>query len=269
MTPLVKADEAVEVAPDTHPPGSDEPLPPEVIDSYRRNGFVQLRGVLRPDEVARFAAAALVAYHYSEALNAEDQTFKQVVNVWQDDDVLRELTFHPVLAALATQLAGIPVRLWHDHLLMKQPHNRAATEFHQDAPYWPHDNCRHCLSAWVALVDVPLERGCMTFIPCQQDRRDIRPIDLTDNTDMFEAAKDLIYQPRVTIPLRAGDITFHNGYTPHRANPNDTDEVRLAHVVIYVDRELTYNGAAHVCTDPLGLTVGEPLPDENFPPLPR
>ena len=266
MTSFVTAGVVVEIAPDVS--GTGDSLPTEVIDSYRRNGFVQLRGVLRPDEVARFAAAAMNAYEYSQALNADDQTFKQVVNVWQDDEVLRGLTLHPVLAGLATQLAGIPLRLWHDHLLMKKPHNRAATEFHQDAPYWPHDNCRHCLSVWVALVDVPLERGCMTFIPGQQDRRDIRPIDLTDHTDMFEAADDLIYQPRVTIPLRAGDVTFHNGYTPHSANPNDTDEVRLAHVVIYVDRDLTYNGAAHVCTDPLALTVGDPLPDESFPPLP-
>jgi len=109
----------------------------------------------------------------------------------------------------------------------------------------------------------------MSFMPGQQNRRDIRAVDLTDRTDLFQAAEDLTYQPRVTIPLRAGDITFHNGYTPHTANPNDTDEVRLAHVIVYADRELTYNGKPHVCTDPLGLEVGQQLPDAEFPPLPR
>ena len=48
--------------------------------------------------------------------------------------MLRELTLHHVLAGLADPLAGVPLRLWHDHLLMKLPHNRAATEFHQDRP---------------------------------------------------------------------------------------------------------------------------------------
>ena len=248
---------------------SEGPLSDEVVQSYRRNGFVQLRSVLTPPEVARFAAAATEVYLHGQALKAGDPTFKQVVNVWDRDEVLRDLTFHPRLAAAATQLAGIPLRLWHDQLLMKAPHNHAATEYHQDGPYWPHDNSRHSLSAWVALVDVPLERGCMTFIPGQQDRRDIRAVDLTDKTDLFEAADDLTYQPRVTIPLRAGDVTFHSAYTPHTANPNDTDEVRLAQVVIYVDRELTYNGRPHVCTDPLGLPVGQPLPDERFPLLPQ
>lgn len=244
-------------------------LEPEVIDSYRRNGFVALRGVLTPEEVTRYAAAAKEVYDHGTALNPDEQVFKQVVNVWPTDDVLRDLTFHPRLAAAATQLAGIDLRLWHDHLLMKKPHNQAATEYHQDGPYWPHANSRQCLSAWVALVDVPVERGCMTFIPGQQHRNDLRPADLHDKTDLFSVAEDLTYLPRVTVPLRAGDVTFHNGYTPHTANSNDTDEVRLAHVVIYVDRDLTFDGRRHVCTDPLGLTVGDLLPDEHFPLLPR
>lgn len=269
MTSSLTSDPTVEIAPDTDSLTADDRLSPEVVASYRRNGFVQLRSMLTPAEVERFSAAAQESYRHGQALQPGDPTFKQVVNVWQEDDVLRELTFHPRLAAAATQLAGIPLRLWHDQLLMKKPHNRAATEYHQDAPYWPHDNSRHCLSAWVALVDVPLERGCMTFMPGQQDRRDIRAVDLTDRTDLFEAAEDLTYRPRVTVPLRAGDLTFHNGYTPHTANPNDTDEVRLAHVIVYVDRDLTYNGKPHVVTDPLGLTIGQHLPDEEFPPLPR
>lgn len=244
-------------------------LPADLVDRYRRDGFVPLRGVLTPAEVERYAAAAREVYDHGRALNASDPTFKQVVNVWRDDLVLRELTFHPVLAAAATALAGLALRLWHDQLLMKKPHNHAATEYHQDAPYWPHAQARHSLSAWVALVDVPVERGCLSFLPGQQHRRDIRAVDLTDRTDLFEAAPDLVYAPRVTLPLRAGDVTFHHGYTPHAANPNDTDEVRLAQVIVYVDRDVCYDGRPHVCTDPLDLTVGQPLADADFPPLPR
>jgi phytanoyl-CoA hydroxylase len=269
MTDTLTSSAPVRVAPDQPLSRLGSALPVELVDSYRRNGFVQLRGVLSPAEAARFAAAARAAYEAGRALNPDDQTFKQVVNVWREDPVLRELTLHDRLAAAATELAGIPLRLWHDQLLMKKPHNHAPTEYHQDAPYWPHARARHSLSAWVALVDVPVERGCMTFMPGQQDRRDIRAADLTDRTDLFEAAPDLVYSPRVTLPLRAGDVTFHNGYTPHTANANDTDDVRLAHVIAYVDRDVAFDGRPHVCTDPLGLEPGQPLPDAEFPPLPR
>jgi len=217
--------------------------------------------------VERFRAAARHEYEHGTALREGDPIFKQVVNVWTSNETLRDLTLHPKLARLATELAGIDLRIWHDHLLIKKPHNQAPTEFHQDAPYWPHANCRHSLSAWVALVDVPVERGCMTFIPGQHERQDIRPIDLSDAHDLFEAAPDLTWHRRVTVPLRAGDVTFHNGYTPHTANSNNTDEFRYAHINIYVDRELTYDGKPHVCTDPLNLTVGQRLPDAQFPPV--
>lgn len=243
-------------------------LSDDIIDGYRRTGFARIASVLTPDEVQRYRAAAAEVYDRETGLDPENRMFKQVVNIWQRDDTLRDLTLHPVLADLATQLAGIPLRIWHDQLLIKPPHNGTPTEFHQDAPYWPHADCRHSLSAWVALVDVPVERGCMTFIGGQQDRRDIRPTDIADARDLFEAAPDLAYLPRTTIPLRAGDVTFHNGYTPHTANSNDTDDFRYAHVNIYVDRELTYNGNPHVCTDPLGLSVGDHLPDDHFPPVP-
>ncbi|GAA2110091.1 phytanoyl-CoA dioxygenase family protein [Microlunatus panaciterrae] len=244
-------------------------LTPEQVDSYRTNGFLHVPQVLSPEEVETYREAAAVAYDQLTSLDPSNTMFRQIVQVWKSDPTLRELVLHNGLAAIATQLAGIPLRLWHDQLLIKKPHNQTPTEFHQDAPYWPHANARHQLSAWIALVDVPVERGCMTFIPGSHKRTDLRAIDLTDSRDLFTVAPDLVYEPRVTVPLRAGDCTFHNGYLAHTANSNDTDEFRYALVNIYVDAAATYNGKKHVCTDPFDLEVGRPLPDDEFPPLPR
>lgn len=251
----------------TSPTTTAPQLSQTLIESYRTEGFVRIESALTPAEVVRYRDAARAVYDREDGLNPGNAMFKQVVNIWQRDEVLAELTLHPRIAGYAAQLAGIDLRIWHDQLLIKPPHNGTPTEFHQDAPYWPHSGVRHCLSAWVALVDVPVERGCMTFIPGQQERHDIRAIDLSDATDLFEVAPDLEYHRRVTHPLRAGDLTFHNGYTPHTANSNNTDELRLAHVNIYVDREVQYDGRGHVCTDGLGLEVGDQLPDRQFPPV--
>src|SRR3954451_14709979 len=242
-------------------------LTDEEVVSYRENGFLHLKGVLTPQEVKRYRAAAAHAYDAIASLDGDNQMFRQIVQVWKSDSTLRQLTLHPGLASYAVQLAGMPVRLWHDQLLIKKPHNHTPTEFHQDSPYWPHPGGRHQLSAWVALVDVPVERGCMTFIPGSQHRTDLRAQDLTDAADLFRVAPDLVWSRRVTIPLRAGDCTFHNAYTGHGATPNLTDDPRIAHVVIYVDAEASYSGAPHVVTDPLGLEVGAVLPDEHFPPV--
>ena len=109
-------------------------LGPQTVDRFRRDGFVHLPGVLTPDEVEVYAAAAKQVYDTGTAMNADDPIFRQIVNVWRSDETLRGLTLHARLAEHATQLAGIPLRLWHDQLLAKKPHNGAATEYHQDAP---------------------------------------------------------------------------------------------------------------------------------------
>ncbi|WP_026163099.1 phytanoyl-CoA dioxygenase family protein [Kribbella catacumbae] len=238
----------------------------ELVAEYRQNGFVRVPGILSQEEVERFRAAA-TAYlerHREESLE-KGGVFKQLVNVWQHDGVGRELTLHPQVARVAEQLAGVPVRVWHDQLLVKEPHNNAATEFHQDRPYWPHLNDRHSLSAWIALVDVPPERGCMTFLPGSQHQTSLQPQNLHDEDDLFQLDPSLRWIPRVTVPLRAGDCTFHNSYTGHMALPNRTDLARLAHVTIYMDATTQYNGRPHPITDPLNLHPGTPLDSETFP----
>lgn len=241
----------------------------ESIASYRENGFVRVRGVLKPQEVDRFKSGAEA---FLEAHRAESPDyggiFRQLVNVWQRDSTARELTLHPRLAGVAEQLAGIPLRIWHDQLLVKEPHNDAATEFHQDRPYWPHAGDRHSLSAWIALVDVPPERGCMTFLPGTQHVTHLRPQNLRDEEDLFVADPSLRWAPRVTVPLRAGDCTFHSSYTGHMALPNRTDLHRFAHVNIYMDARTSFDGNPHPVTDPLGLKAGDPLDGELFPAVP-
>lgn len=238
-----------------------------LVEAYRRDGFVRVAGVLEPDEVARFAEACRTLAGRVARLS-EGTTFDQYVNVWQRDGVLRELTLHPRLAALATELAGVPLRIWHDQTLIKKPHTSTPTEFHQDRPFWPHATCRQSLSAWVALVDVPPERGCMTFIPGSQSIDDLHAQDLTDPESLFDLRPELRWEPRVTVPLRAGDCTFHHSYCAHAANSNLTDSERLAHVVIFMDEETTFDGSGHVVTDPLGLSPGDPLAGELFPKVP-
>ena len=249
----------------TTDPTAPAVLDEETISAYRSDGVVRIRNIISTEEAARFRDAAIAESAAADDYANGSPIFKQHVNVWRDNAVLRELTLDPRLAAAATALAGVPLRIWHDHLLIKPPHNGAATEFHQDAPYWPHAGSRHSLSAWVALVDVPVERGCMTFIPGSQDHKDLRSQDLADRDDLFRASPDLRWEQRLTIPLRAGDCTFHNAYLAHSATPNLTDDPRIAHVAIYIDADTTYTGAGHVVTDGLDLTAGERLDDEHFP----
>jgi len=227
------------------------------------------------EEAASYAEEALRIAKENPGRN--DATYRatlnQTVNVWRESEVMARLTLDPRVAVAATALAGKPLKLWHDHVLAKDPRNGARTEWHQDQPYWPHGNSTEPISCWLALVDVPETKGCMSFMPGQHHRTDLPMQVLSDPRSLFTKDPELEYAPKVTVPLKAGDCTFHHGRTPHMANANDTDDYRLAHVVIYIDRETTYRPAregegharSHCVTAPLDLQPGEVLAGELFP----
>src|SRR5690349_14287661 len=109
----------------THPATTPDTLSPETIDAYHRNGFVRIPGVITPEEAAEFYRAALAVSERKQSLT-KSAVFTQLVNVWMEDEAMRRLTLHPNVGAVAERLAGIPLRLWHDQILIKQPHNQVA-----------------------------------------------------------------------------------------------------------------------------------------------
>ncbi|MEQ9461080.1 MAG: phytanoyl-CoA dioxygenase family protein [Phycisphaeraceae bacterium] len=243
-----------------------ETLGTEHIEAYRRDGFVQVPSLITRAEADAYRQAAMdFDTRGQSTVNYSTAVFNQHVNVWRHDDKIKALTLNKSLGKIAEMLAGVPLRLWHDQLLIKKPKNSAPTEFHQDQPYWPHANSTHPISVWIALVDVPIERGCMTFIPGSHLRDDLEEQDLEDATSLFRVCPELTWDRRVTVPLRAGDCTFHHGRCAHMATPNFTDEHRVAHVVIFIDQATTYTGREHVVTDGLGLDIGGRLDHELFP----
>jgi len=177
---------------------------------------------------------------------------------------MKELTLHPRVAGVAARLAGVPLRLWHDQTLVKEAGGKP-TEWHQDQPYWPHAKGDNPISCWIALVDVPADRGCMSFIPGGHKRTELPRQILSDRRSLFSIAPDLEYEPKITLPLRAGDATFHHGRCPHMANANVTEDSRVAHVVIYIDRTTAFSGAKHAVTKDLDLEEGQLIEGELFP----
>ncbi len=263
MTPVQHSSTLLD-APDAPVEPTADALPSELVEFYQSNGFVRVRGLVERERALELGRAASDFAEHGPT-NGQSAIFKQLVNVWTQNEALRSLTLDPRMGRIAERLAGAELRLWHDHLLIKAPHNGAATHFHQDQPYWPHANSSHPLSVWIALCDVPVERGCMTFIPGSHERTDLPAQNLASASSLFEICPDLTWAPRVTLPLRAGDCTFHHGRCAHMATPNLTDEPRVAHVVIWMDAATTYTGAPHVVTQPLGLTVGQVIEGELFP----
>lgn len=255
-------------------------LSQDKVDFYRENGFVQVDGVLTPEEVselAEYMEEAMSAGSGDRSVatsskgNAYYRVLNQKVNTWRDHIGMARYTSHPKLAQMAMELSGAKgMRLFHDHALWKMPGDSKVTPWHQDLTYWPM-NESGALSIWLTIDDVDEHNGCMMFVPGSHKVGKLSPINLVDPQDIFEFVKDddIANTRPVKVPLKAGSCTFHNGLTFHYAFANQTDQPRRVLAIIYMPDGTTYNGKSHVVSDGQPIAEGAPLTGGLFPLLAR
>ncbi len=139
------------------------------VAAFARDGAVCLRGLLTPDEVAtlRRGIDANLAAPSPRAIVAsrpDDPGFfiEDFCN-WQDNADYRRVIFDSALAEAAARLMGSrSVRLYHDHMLTKEPGTRQPTPWHQDQPYYNVEG-RQNVSFWIP-VDPVRRHSTLEFV---------------------------------------------------------------------------------------------------------
>jgi ectoine hydroxylase-related dioxygenase (phytanoyl-CoA dioxygenase family) len=130
------------------------------VDAFQADGAVLLRQLLTPSEVellrrgieenlARPSPRAKVA-------SARDDPgwFIEDFCCWQENDFYRRVIFESALGeAGAALMRSRAARLYHDHMLTKEPGTRARTPWHQDQPYYNISGRQNC-SFWIPVDSV-------------------------------------------------------------------------------------------------------------------
>ncbi len=136
--------------------------------AFARDGVVCVRAVLDPGELASAAAAinAVLAQPGPLAQTAsggdDPGMFFEDFCRWRDVAALERLARHSRLPQIAAALMATPqVRLYHDHVLIKESGTRQRTPWHQDQPYYNVDG--RGVSAWIPVDQVPQD-GCLELI---------------------------------------------------------------------------------------------------------
>ncbi|HVN27411.1 MAG TPA: phytanoyl-CoA dioxygenase family protein [Candidatus Binataceae bacterium] len=239
------------------------------IDSFRRDGFVIIEGMLTDDELDRFGAAVdrAVAYRGRDDHRAlaekspYEQSFTQCMNLWEDNPEVLPLTFHPQISEAAATLIGVPaLRLWHDQALYKYAGGRY-TEPHQDQPYWPMDE-GDTLSAWIPFDGSTRENGCMAYLPGSHRagiKKFVNIFTADEQVKILEEPKIAAIAP-VYVEAPRGAVAFHHGLTVHLAGANKSSRTRRVHTMIYFrDGATRTKSWAHPSVDRAGIKVGEAI----------
>ena len=212
-------------------------LSQEQMQFYKNNGFIIIKGVLSGSALAytrKLIQSAVLIQKKDDERSLKDKTpyqqsFLQCGFLCWNFPAVKDYVFGKLFAGIARDLMKVDgVRLWHDQALFKEAGGRK-TDVHQDSSYWPIKQPELTTTMWMALNEVPEEKGCLYFYPGSH-KLPREYIDIFNNPhkpDFLNSGKTVI------APLEAGDVTFHTGLTYHGALENKTKEMREGMTVIY------------------------------------
>ncbi|MFN6122417.1 MAG: phytanoyl-CoA dioxygenase family protein [Actinomycetes bacterium] len=139
-----------------------------VEGDYWADGAVCVRGAFRPEHVALAEEAieanlASLSATAKRASSSDDGAFVEDFCSWQRIPAMERFIRESGAARIAADLMGASVvRLYHDHVLVKEPGTRQRTPWHQDLPYYNVDG-RLNVSMWCP-VDPVARESTLEFV---------------------------------------------------------------------------------------------------------
>lgn len=223
------------------------PLTDQQIEFYRSNRYIKLKNVLSAQEIAHFNAIISDRVNIMrgrgvqtplEERDTYGKAFLQLMNLWQEDEAVKELVFHKRLAGIAARLMEVEgVRLYHDQALFKEA-GGGITPWHADQYYWPLDSDK-TITAWIPLQETPLEMGPLEFSAGSHRIEAGRELAIGDESEAVLTKRLRVTDfPHVIEAFDLGEVSFHSGWVFHRAGANTTDSIRKVMTVIYMDKDI-------------------------------
>jgi ectoine hydroxylase-related dioxygenase (phytanoyl-CoA dioxygenase family) len=211
----------------------------EVVASFQQDGVVVLRDVFGPwIEGVRQAIEqnkenpSWRERTYEPQMGSGTEFFQDYC-VWSHFSGYRALVVDSPMASIAAQLMGSKTaRIFHDHVLVKEPGSTAVTPWHHDQPYYIVDG-EQSVSFWVPLDKITRERSIeyvatshkwgKSYAPKRFDGTDLYPNDKREKIPDIDAIrKGLDIRGW---EMKPGDTVAFDFRTLHSA-PGNTSTIR-------------------------------------------
>lgn len=243
-------------------PPSSAQISGDQLDAFRHDGVTCLRNVVDAATVDRLRAAIdrdianPGPKHYGYAGVDGKGGFHGNQELWQGDPDFADYCLNSSLPALAGAfLEAREVRLYFDHLFVKEPGAAAPTPWHNDQPYWPISGWQ-VVSFWLALDPVTKKSGAVEYVRGSHKwDRWFQPRGFSDSkTGINSYVDNPDYEPIpdidaarddydiVSYDMQPGDALAFHALTLHGAGGNATaDRRRRGYAVRYVGEDVRYD----------------------------
>jgi hypothetical protein len=208
---------------------------------YRTEGYLLLRGLFRPDEVANLAAdvdrVCRDHRHLIDANNlrvrfkphraTDDPLFEVFDPVADLSPVARAMTRDRRILDRLHDLYGEPAEVFKEKLIYK-PAGATGATLHQDWIAWP-GFPESFLTVVVAIDPFTAANGATEVFPRCHARGYLSP---KDGQHHYVEFRDLPTEP-VPLLMDVGDVAVFTCFTPHRSPPNATSRPRRGYFISY------------------------------------
>jgi ectoine hydroxylase-related dioxygenase (phytanoyl-CoA dioxygenase family) len=257
------------------------------IDSFHEQGATVVRGLFTVEEIATIERGieknlADPSPMFKVASRPDDPgRFVEDFCNWNRIDEYRSIAFESKAADVARQLmGGSSVRLFHDHMLVKEPGTKAETPWHQDQPYYNVDGDLNC-SMWAPVDPVALE-STLEFNAGSHKRGWLMPRTFMDNQAKWFHEGSMSEIPQIEADrdafeilgweLQPGDAVFFHMLTTHHSYGVQGVTRRRAFSLRFLGDDMVHaprNWVTSPNFDGLNLEIpaGAPMEHELFPVL--
>jgi ectoine hydroxylase-related dioxygenase (phytanoyl-CoA dioxygenase family) len=260
-------------------------LDPTRVADFQRDGAVCLRGLLNTRQLAllREGIDANLAAPSPRAKVAsrpgDPGHFIEDFCNWQENPAYRQFIFDSPLAEVAAALMhSRTARLYHDHMLTKEPGTTQRTPWHQDQPYYNIAG-RQNISFWIP-VDPVRRHSTLEFVAGSHLGPWLMPRSFMDQqakwfpegslADLPDIEGTRASQPILGWAVEPGDVVCFHMLALHAAGGVDGDRRRRVFSVRFLGDDITHAPRPWVTSPAFPgladeLPAGAPMDHALFP----
>ncbi|MCB5364156.1 phytanoyl-CoA dioxygenase family protein [Pusillimonas sp. CC-YST705] len=264
-----------------------EVVTPEQIEAFQRDGAICLKGLLNADEIALLKSGIDRNLEHpsprgkvASPANDPGSFFQDFCN-WQENEAYERFIFESPVGQTAGLLMGCETaRLYHDHLLVKEPKTQQRTPWHQDQPYYNVEGRQNC-SMWIS-VDPVARASTLEFVAGSHLGPWLMPRSFKENQAKWFPEGTLADLPDIEAArekyrilgweIEPGDVVCFHMLTLHGAGGVAEDRRRRVFSVRFLGDDMRHAPRPWTTSPEFPglvdrLPAGEPMNDSLFPVL--
>lgn len=203
--------------------------------AFTELGYIARLRVSSPEDVAQYR----LQFDSLEARVGREVAQVGLIDQHFTEPFILELATHPLILDAVETILGPDFSLLATHFFCKYGgESEKFVAWHQDITYWGLEP-PIAVTAWYAIDDADQDNGCMRVIPASH-RGGIREHGkaqqkgnlLSINQEVLVSAQE--EAQAVDLPLKAGEVSLHDGCLIHGSLPNLSDRRRCGLTLRYV-----------------------------------